>query len=236
MLETRGLTKRFGATVALDRLDLSVGVGETVCLLGANGAGKTTTLNLLLGFLKPDDGDALVAGRSVVEDPVEARTKLGYVAEVVSLYPTLSGAENIAFFSDLTGQRIASERRDAVLERLRFPLAALPRPAGAYSKGMRQKVGLAIALLKGASAILLDEPLSGLDPGAANDLVSVLRDTAAEGTALLVSTHDIFRAKDVATRVGILRQGQLVDMLDPLSLSGAELENVYLEHMAEHAV
>ncbi|MEL7045725.1 MAG: ABC transporter ATP-binding protein, partial [Pseudomonadota bacterium] len=89
---------------------------------------------------------------------------------------------------------------------------------------------------RSASAILLDEPLSGLDPGAANDLVSVLRDTAAGGTALLVSTHDIFRAKDVATRVGILRQGQLVDMLDPMSLSGKELENVYLEHMAEPAL
>ncbi|MEL7046002.1 MAG: ABC transporter ATP-binding protein, partial [Pseudomonadota bacterium] len=157
VLETRELTKRYGATIALDRLDLTVRAGEIVCLLGANGAGKTTTLNLLLGFVKPDGGDALVEGRSVISSPVETRRKLGYVAEVVSLYPALSGAENIAFFSDLAGQHIARDRRDDVLARLRFPLAELARSTGGYSKGMRQKVGLAIALLKGASAILLDE-------------------------------------------------------------------------------
>lgn len=234
-LEARQLTKRYGDALALDALNLSVAPGETVCLLGANGAGKTTTLNLFLGFTQPTSGNALVEGISVQADPARARRATGYVAEVVSLYPSLSGAENIEFFSTLAGQASKSDERDAIISRLRFPADAIDRPAGGYSKGMRQKLGLAIALLKGARAILLDEPLSGLDPAAANDLVEVLRETAAGGTAMLVSTHDIFRAKDVASRIGIMRHGKLVDIVAPERLTGRELEELYLTHMAERA-
>lgn len=235
LLEARGLSKRYGEHVALEALDLTVSAGEVVCLLGANGAGKTTTLNLFLGFTEPSAGAALVDGRAVVEDPAAARAKLGYVAEVVSLYPSLSGAENLAFFAELAGRRVDTAERDAILSRLRFPLAQIDHPAGGYSKGMLQKLGLAIALMKDARAILLDEPLSGLDPASANDLVSVLRDVAAAGTALLVSTHDIFRAKEVAHRIGIMRHGRLVASVDPSTLSAIELEQLYLTHMAEQA-
>jgi ABC-2 type transport system ATP-binding protein len=235
LLEARNLSKRFGAHQALDDLSFRVSAGEILCLLGANGAGKTTTINLFLGFAEPTGGAALVGGREVATDPEAARALLGYVAEVVSLYPSLSGAENLAFFCDLAGKPVDPARRDAILDRLRFPPGAITRPAGEYSKGMRQKLGLAIALMKDARAILLDEPLSGLDPAAANDLVEVLRETAAGGTALLISTHDIFRAKDVATRIGIMRHGRLVDMIDPSGLSGDELDRLYLTHMAERA-
>lgn len=235
LLEARDLTKDYGAARALDGVSFRVGAGEILCLLGANGAGKTTTINLFLGFTAPTSGAALVAGREVAADPEAARAMLGYVAEVVSLYPSLSGAENLAFFCDLAGKPVDPARRDAILARLRFPQGAIHRPAGDYSKGMRQKLGLAIALMKDARAILLDEPLSGLDPAAANDLVEVLRETAAGGTALLISTHDIFRAKDVATRIGIMRQGRMVDMIDPAGLSGDELDRLYLTHMAERA-
>ncbi|MEA1619403.1 ABC transporter ATP-binding protein [Erythrobacter sp. T5W1-R] len=236
VLQTTGLTKRFGAAVALDSLDLEVAPGETVCLLGANGAGKTTTINLFLGFLEPSAGAALVDGVEVARDPAAARRKLGYVAEVVALYPTLTGAENLDFFAQLASERVDVASRDAILTRLRFPERAIDKPAGTYSKGMRQKLGLAIALMKQAKAILLDEPLSGLDPAAANDLVAVLRETAAGGTALLISTHDIFRAKDVSTRIGIMRHGRLLAMIDPATLSASELEAIYLTHMAERAV
>ncbi|WP_207759310.1 ABC transporter ATP-binding protein [Sandarakinorhabdus cyanobacteriorum] len=235
VLEARGLTKRYGAALALDGLNLAVAAGETLCLLGANGAGKTTTLNLFLGFTAPTAGAALVDGLVVAEDPAAARARLGYVAEVVSLYPSLSGAENLAFFAGLAGVAVDPARRDAILARLRFPADAILRPAGTYSKGMRQKLGLAIALMKEARVILLDEPLSGLDPAAANDLVGVLRETAAGGVALLISTHDIFRAKEVASRIGIMRHGRLVAMIDPASLSAGELEHMYLTHMAERA-
>ncbi|MCG6119018.1 MAG: ABC transporter ATP-binding protein [Blastomonas sp.] len=235
MLEAIGLSKSFGNAVALDGLDLCVAAGETVCLLGANGAGKTTTINLFLGFFEPSSGAALVDGVDVARDPGVARRSLGYVAEVVALYPTLTGAENLEFFARLAGERVDSGTRDAILARLRFPADAIDRSAGTYSKGMRQKLGLAIALMKRAKAILLDEPLSGLGPAAANDLVAVLRETAAGGTALLISTHDIFRAKDVATRIGIMRHGRLLAMIDPAALSAGELEAIYLKHMAERA-
>jgi ABC-2 type transport system ATP-binding protein len=236
ILEARSLTKRFGSNVALHNLELAVGAGETVCLLGANGAGKTTTISLFLGFLEPTSGAALVDGIEVARNPAAARRALGYVAEMVALYPALTGAENLAFFAQLAGQKVDIGERDAILARLRFPAGAIDRRAGDYSKGMRQKLGLAIALMKHAKAILLDEPLSGLDPAAANDLVEVLRETAAGGTALLISTHDIFRAKDVATRIGIMRHGKLLDMIDPSALSASELEAIYLTHMAERIV
>jgi ABC-2 type transport system ATP-binding protein len=233
VLEARDLTKRYGAVLALDHLNLAVQPGETVCLLGANGAGKTTTLSLFLGFIKPSAGEVRVCGQSVPADPIAARRALGYVAEVVALYPSLTGRENLSFFSELAGVRLELSRSDALLAQLRFPVDQLNRPAGDYSKGMRQKLGLAIALLKGAQAVLLDEPLSGLDPAAANDLVGVLRETAAQGTALLISTHDIFRAKEVADRIGIMRHGSLVDLVEAASLSGEQLEQVYLKHMSE---
>ena len=235
-IRTRDLTKRFGATVALDRLDLHVDAGEIVCLLGANGAGKTTTLNLLLGFLLPDAGEALVMGRDVATDPAAARAELGYVPEIVSLYPSLTGTENLAFFHALSG-RPALERdaRDRLLASLGFPLAAIDRPVADYSKGMRQKLGLAIAVAKNARAILLDEPLSGLDPKAANELVTLMRRLAGDGVAMLVSTHDIFRAKEVAGRIGIMAHGRLLDELDPAALSARDLEALYLRHMAERA-
>lgn len=121
VLEARGLTKRYGATLALDALDLAVAAGETLCLLGANGAGKTTTLNLFLGFTAPSAGQALVLGRSVAEDPTAARRALGYVAEVVSLYPTLTGAENLDFFAALAGTARCAPRPAALPGRRRPP-------------------------------------------------------------------------------------------------------------------
>lgn len=236
VLEASGLTKRFGDVAALDGLDLQVDRGEIVCLLGANGAGKTTTINLMLGFLKPTAGSARVAGLDVAADPAATRARLGYVAEVVSLYPSLTGAENLAFFHALSGQPpLKAERRDEILTSLAFPLAAIDRPVSTYSKGMRQKLGLAVALAKTVDAILLDEPLSGLDPASANDLIEVLRGVAGRGMALLISTHDIFRAVEIASRIGIMRHGRLLEWIDPKALTAKELEAIYLRHMAERA-
>lgn len=232
LLEARGLSKRYGDLLALDSLDLVVGAAEILCLLGANGAGKTTTLNLFLGFSRPTAGAACVESVEVATDPAAARAKLGYLAEVVSLYPLLTGAENLDFFLALAGVDPLPARRMEILERLRFPADALDRPAGGYSKGMRQKLGLAIAILKNARAILLDEPLSGLDPAAANELVGLLRETAAAGVGLLIATHDIFRARDLGGRIGIMRRGRLVRELAAAAMTAAELERTYLADMA----
>jgi len=234
LLQAVALTRRFGAHTALDSLDLSVKAGEVVCLLGANGAGKTTTLNLMLGFLTPSSGEARVDGLVVHHDPVAARRILGYLPEVVHLYPALSGLETLRYFADLSGQpHPPATQLQRLLEQVGLPLEAHARRVGSYSKGMRQKLGLAIALSKKARALLLDEPLSGLDPKAANELVALVRALAADGHAVLAVTHDIFRAQQMADRIGIMRQGQLVETVDPRHMSAAEIEALYVHHLRD---
>lgn len=232
-LHARALSKTFGVVTALDRLDLEVGAGEIVCLLGANGAGKTTTINLFLGFLQPSSGQAVVDGQIVAQASQETRKRLAYIPEQVALYPTLSGLENLELFDRLSGAR--RPRRDfiALLERAGLDEASARRRAGTYSKGMRQKVGIAIALAKDARALLLDEPLSGLDPAAANAFCVLLDAMKAEGRAVLMATHDVFRSKEVGTRIGIMRSGRLVDMLDARALDARAIERIYLAHMRE---
>lgn len=236
VLEAKSLGRTFGDAVALADLDLSVCAGEVVCLLGGNGAGKTTTLGLFLGFLSPTAGEAHVMGRPVHDDIVAARAHLGYVPEVVALYPTLSGIETLRYFNDLAGRPSLSV--DAARDLLGIAgldgASAEKRIAG-YSKGMRQKVGLAIALARKASALLLDEPLSGLDPAAANDLVERIKTLAKNGTAVLMATHDIFRAHDVADRLCVMRAGRLVETVDARSLSASAAETLYLNHMRAQA-
>jgi len=236
LLQAIALTRRFGAHVALDALDLSVDAGEVVCLLGANGAGKTTTLNLMLGFLTPTSGEARVNGKVVHHDPAAARQMLGYLPEVVHLYPALSGLETLRYFADLSGQpRPSDAELHQLLEQVSLPGEAHARRVGTYSKGMRQKLGLAIALSKKARALLLDEPLSGLDPKAANELVTLVRALAGGGHAVLAVTHDIFRAQQMADQIGIMRQGRLVDTVNPREMSAAEIEALYVHHLRDVA-
>ncbi|WP_375398423.1 ABC transporter ATP-binding protein [uncultured Sphingomonas sp.] len=236
VLKAEGLGRIFGATPALADLDLSVSAGEVVCLLGGNGAGKTTTLGLFLGFLSPTAGAARVMGRSVHDDIPAARAHLGYVPEIVALYPTLSGIETLQYFNDLAGRPPLSNcaARDLLCTAGLEGDRASKRIA-TYSKGMRQKVGLAIALAKQAAALLLDEPLSGLDPAAANDLVERIKALARNGTAVLMATHDIFRAHDVADRLCVMRAGRLVETVDARSLSASAAEALYLAHMRAQA-
>ncbi|MDO4709353.1 MAG: ABC transporter ATP-binding protein [Pseudomonadota bacterium] len=234
LISTHGLGKRYGQQIALEALDLSVDAGEVVCLLGANGAGKTTTLNLLLGFLAPSSGEARIDGHNVHQDPEAARALLGYLPEVVQLYPLLTGLETLRYFIDLSERPCPGQAElQAMLERVGLQRDAHGRAVGQYSKGMRQKLGLAIALSKGARALLLDEPLSGLDPKAANELVALVRALAVEGHAILAVTHDIFRAQQMADRIGIMRQGRLVEMLNPANMSASEIEALYVHHLRD---
>jgi ABC-2 type transport system ATP-binding protein len=232
-LQARALSKRFGAVTALDSLDLEVGAGEIVCLLGANGAGKTTTINLFLGFLEPSSGHAVVDGLIVSKASQRTRKRLAYIPEQVALYPTLSGLENLELFDRLSGSRRPRHELAALLERAGLDEAAARRRAGTYSKGMRQEVGIAIAIAKDARALLLDEPLSGLDPAAANAFCVLLDAMRAEGRAVLMATHDVFRSKEVGTRIGIMKAGSLVDMLDARAMDARAIERTYLAHMRE---
>ena len=232
MIEAKKLCRSFGQTVAVDHLDLMIQPGEVFCLLGANGAGKTTTINLFLNFIAPTSGDARIAGLNVVEHSVETKKRLAYIPEQVTLYRNLSGLENLRFFSRLAQASADSDDElIAILEQVGLTADQARRRVGTYSKGMRQKVGIAMTIAKGASALLLDEPTSGLDPKAANDFSVLLTDLSARGVAILMATHDLFRAKESGTRVGIMKHGKLIETLDTKQLGHSDLEQIYLRHM-----
>lgn len=232
MIEAVKLRKTFDGVVAVDDLDLRINPGEVFCLLGANGAGKTTTINLLLNFVAPTSGEARVSGLNVVEHPVETKKRLAYIPEQVTLYRNLTGLENLRFFSRLAG---AVEDSDhdllAILSQAGLTSEHARRRVATYSKGMRQKIGIAITIAKRAEALLLDEPTSGLDPKAANDFSVLLTGLASRGVAILMATHDLFRAKESGTRVGIMKHGKLLEVLDTAQLGHRDLEQIYLQHM-----
>ena len=231
MLRASSVTRRFGAVAAVDDLNLSVAAGELFCLLGANGAGKTTTINLFLGFLAPDSGTVTVGGVEPAVHPQQARRQLAYIPENVALYPQLTGLENVRLFCHMGGTALPDGELEALLERSGLSRAQMKRAISGYSKGMRQKVGLAIAYARQARALLLDEPLSGLDPSAANDFCDELARVREAGAAVLMTTHDIFRAKELGGRIGIMRGGRLVERLEADSIDAHELERLYLHHM-----
>ena len=232
MIEAVQLTKTFGGTMAVDHLTLTIRPGEVFCLLGANGAGKTTTINLFLNFIAPTSGEARVCGLNVVEQPIETKKRLSYIPEQVMLYRNLSGLENLRFFSRLAGAAADSDQElVAILAQVGLTADQARRRVGEYSKGMRQKIGIAITVAKGAEALLLDEPTSGLDPKASNDFSALLTTLSARGVAILMATHDLFRAKESGTRVGIMKHGRLVEVLETAELGHQDLEQIYLRHM-----
>lgn len=231
-LHLHEVRKDFGERSALASLSLSIAPGEVYALLGPNGAGKTTTLNLILGFLRPDAGRIEVAGIDATRDPLEARAKIAYLPETVMLHPALSAIENLGYFAMLGGRRLDDAQARALLSEAGLQEEAHARRAAGFSKGMRQKVGLAIALAKNAQLLLLDEPTSGLDASAANDLSHGVRAAARRGIAVLMATHDLYRVKDVAQRLGILRGGQLLVERHTEALSAADIEALYLEQLA----
>ncbi|MFL6196614.1 MAG: ABC transporter ATP-binding protein [Thermoanaerobaculia bacterium] len=234
MLEAIDLCKRYDdGHLALDTLNLRVGDGEIYCLLGANGAGKTTTINLFLNYIRPDSGAALINGIDMDANPLEAKKHVAYLSENVMLYGNLTARQNLDFFTQLGGrQGLSRKAYHEVLRRVGLPEKAFEQRVKDFSKGMRQKVGIAVAVTKDASALLLDEPMSGLDPKAAAELVKILLELREQGKSVLMSTHDIFRAKEMADRVGIMKNGQKIAELTAEDLTTLNLEKIYLEYMA----
>ncbi|MEJ6474208.1 ABC transporter ATP-binding protein [Pseudoalteromonas piscicida] len=231
VIQINNLQKRFGEYQALQGLSLSVHQGEILALLGPNGAGKTTTINCLLGFLQPDTGEITIAGINPQHDVVTARQQLAYIPEQVALYPRLSGLENLAYFSKMASIEKTDEAFRTLLSEVKLPSHAVDKPVATYSKGMRQKVGIAIALAKQAKALILDEPTSGLDPSASHEFSQLIQSLAKQGVAILMATHDLYRAQEDAHRVAIINQGQLVDTLVYEQLQEVQLESVYLKHI-----
>jgi ABC-2 type transport system ATP-binding protein len=233
VIEAIDLTKRYeDGLLALDALSLRVDPGEIYCLLGANGAGKTTAINLFLNFISPTSGKALLHGIDVDKDPLEAKKYVAFLAENVMLYGNFTARQNLDFFVRLGGRlNLSREEQYMALREAGLPENAFERKVKEFSKGMRQKVGVAIAIAKQAPAFLLDEPTSGLDPKAGSDFQHTLYQLREAGKAVLMSTHDIFRVKDLADRVGIMKEGRKLVELDRDELRNENLEALYLEYM-----
>jgi ABC-2 type transport system ATP-binding protein len=233
MIEAIELTKRYeDGVLALERLNLKVNPGEIYCLLGANGAGKTTTINLFLNFIEPTSGRALINGIDVTRDPLEAKKYVAYLPENVMLYGNFTARQNLDFFAKLGGKRdLKKEDYYRVMREVGLPERAFEQRVKEFSKGMRQKLGIAICMIKDAPALLLDEPTAGLDPASAAEFLETLRELRRRGKAILMSTHDIFRAKEIADRVGILKEGRKVTERTREELEHENLERLYLDYM-----
>jgi len=231
-LEISAVSVRFGDHQVLSDYNLTLQAGEVYALLGPNGAGKTTTINLVLGFQAQFDGVVSVSGIDVRANPIEARQSIAYIPEQVALYPHLSGIDNLRYFTTLADLRLDKPTLAALLHDAGLDEAAHGRKCSSYSKGMRQKVGIAIAVARNARLLLLDEPTSGLDPSASADFTDVIRRAAARGTAVLMATHDLYRVREAADRVGILSGGRISRELDPKTLDHFELEKLYIEELA----
>ena len=229
MLIAENLSKTYGDYKALNNLNLKLSKGEIFALLGQNGAGKSTTINIFLGFVKPTEGVAKINGISVIDHPEETKKFIAYIPETVLLYPNLTGVENLKFFSSLAGFDYNNEVLMSFLSKAGLQSDAHHNRLGGYSKGMRQKVGIAIAIAKKAKVLLLDEPTSGLDPKASNEFSEILKELASEGTTIFMATHDIFRAKEVADRIGIMKRGNLISEINADEISANELEKLYLQ-------
>lgn len=229
MLVAQNLSKKYGQTKALDNLNLTIDKGEIFCLLGQNGAGKTTTINLFLGFTGATSGTARINDVEVKPNDPVTKKFVAYIPEVVQLYGALNGIENLDFFSRLAGYKYSKEMLTGFLNKSGLQKEAHQKRLSTYSKGMRQKVGIAIALVKNAGVILMDEPTSGLDPKATAEFTKICKELAADGKTIFMATHDIFNAVNVGTRVGIMKQGALVDTIDPSGISAIELQQLYLE-------
>ncbi|MBC7826220.1 MAG: ABC transporter ATP-binding protein [Chitinophagaceae bacterium] len=229
MLEAIGLTKKYGEHKALNALNLTISKGEIFCLLGQNGAGKTTTINLFLGFTQATSGTAKINGVEVVPNDTATKKFIAYIPEVVMLYGNLTGVENLDFFSRLAGFKYSKEMLEGFLTNAGLQKEAQGKRISTYSKGMRQKVGIAIALSKNADAILMDEPTSGLDPKATAEFTAICKNLAFEGKTIFMATHDIFNAVNVGSRIGIMKEGHLVHTIDKADITADELQKLYLE-------
>ncbi len=233
-LHTVDLSRSYGRVLAVDRLSLEVRPGEILGFLGPNGAGKTTTLKLCSGLLRPDAGEVRVAGRSLASEPLAARARLGLVPDRPFLYEQLSAREHLAFCASLyrVPQGEAESRAARLLEALDLARTA-DDLIESYSLGMRQKVSIAAALLHDPPLLLLDEPLSGLDPRGARALKDLLRERAARGLGVLVSTHLLEVAERLCDRVAILKAGRLLAQGTLAELrqgrERATLEDVFLQ-------
>ncbi|TQV75053.1 ABC transporter ATP-binding protein [Aliikangiella marina] len=210
VIESQSLCVQIKGISVLKDLNFKVGKGEIYALLGGNGAGKSTTLKTLLGFNKPKSGLAIIDGESVGDALVSVRKKTAYLPENASLYPHLTAKENIEYFLSLADIKKSNDEIESAFKLVGLQSDSWDRQLLTYSKGMRQKTAIALAVLREAPIFLLDEPTSGLDPVAIDEFNQLVTELASAGATILMVTHDVYGACQVADRIGLLRRGELV--------------------------
>lgn len=212
IIELVGLTKKYGSFTAVDQLNLEICKGEVFGLLGPNGAGKSTTILMMLGLTDPTSGMVRVCKINSTENPIAVKRRVGYLPEDVGFYPDQTGWENLMFIAQLNGlsEKEASQRAEILLNRVGL-MAEANKKTGAYSRGMRQRLGLAEVLIKNPEVIILDEPTSGIDPkGIQEFLQLIVQLSKEEGITVLFSSHNLHQVQQVCDRVGIFVRGKLI--------------------------
>jgi ABC-2 type transport system ATP-binding protein len=232
MIDVKGLVKTYGAKRAVDGVSFSVKRGEILGFLGPNGAGKSTTMKMITGFVRPDSGTARVDGTDVLEDPVAVKRKLGYLPENAPAYPEMTVAEFLGFIAEVRGFRDASARKAQVQRAITLTHLESVRSQTieTLSKGYKQRVGFAQALLHNPPVLILDEPTDGLDPNQKNEVRLIIKNMAAE-KAVILSTHILEEVEAICTRVIIISRGKIVADETPQQLlarkAGARMDEIF---------
>ena len=211
VLETKGLTKHYGDFVAVENLDLSIRKGEVFGLLGPNGAGKTTTILMLLGLTDPTAGEVRVLGFDPVRQPLSVKARVGYMPDQVGFYDELSARENLVYIAKLNGiaREQVKRRVEEAIERVHLT-DVIDKRVGTFSRGMRQRLGLADVLIKNPQLVIMDEPTQGLDPELAHEFLDLIHSLKKEGTTILLSSHLLHQVQIICDRVGLFSHGQMV--------------------------
>ena len=240
MIRFNHVTRTYGNRVAVGDLDLSVSKGELLALLGHNGAGKTTSIKMLVGLLQPTQGSVSVGPYTVVDHPREANSLIGYVPDQPFLYDKLSGREFLGFVADMYGLTQSESRKAVAREAERFQLGGfLDQLTESYSHGMRQRTVFAAALIHQPEVLVVDEPMVGLDPQSIRLVKDLLRSYANQGKTVLMSTHTLSVAEEIADRVAVMKaselifDGQVDQLRTQVTGEGDSLESLYLSLMQE---
>jgi ABC-2 type transport system ATP-binding protein len=240
MIRFENVTRRYGSRVAVNQLDLSVSQGELLALLGHNGAGKTTSIKMLVGLLHPSEGAVSVGSYTVAKNPREASSLVGYVPDQPFLYDKLSGSEFLTFVANMYGLSPQESQQAVVREIERFQLGEFAnRLTESYSHGMRQRTVFAAALLHQPQVLVVDEPMVGLDPHSIKLVKDLLQEYAQSGKTVLMSTHTLAVAEEIADRVAVMKEGNLIfegqveQLRAQLSAGADSLESLYLALMED---
>ena len=236
IIETHGLTKRYDTVTAVDQLDLSIYRGEVFGLLGPNGAGKTTTTLMLLGLTEPTEGTATIAGHDCTREPLAVKSMVGYLPDNVGFYTDMTGRENLRFTGRLNGLSgdALEARIDGLLRRVGLEEAG-DRKAGTYSRGMRQRLGIADVLIKDPRVIIMDEPTLGIDPEGMRDLLALIRRLSTQDQrTILLSSHQLQQVQQICDRVGIFVEGRLI-ACGSIAQLAQELRGDDIQRLCQHS-